>query len=1004
MQGFTARRQGCHISIGNNGRIINFCRSIIADQVYSYITANACILSSRCTDTYRSQLSNRIAFCNKIICFICAAFDFCFSVCVDFVYGNAKACCCILGNCTHNTDGSNFRCSVCRCLNIAFCSIIGIYISIFQLGLCFFFNQSCRTATAERKITRCNRNTCRNSRQRGFIYGINADLAIVSSGNISIINRCSIALLAAGQCTDIIDCYTAADGCLGTFAGSNTYITDNRQLVAIIRGLHCHLAHIVKLRASALCFRIFAVIFVNNSFYVILTLVNNNHAVQSSFGRTCGNCCADAVHVTLVGCIYSKSAACTIHATDFAALDISAGIIVQGIVGNSQACAKLGFLAASSAYLSSNIHCQSAAFGLYISFRRNKLAVFNSCRNIVIQRLPVSTAAYAEAACGSGNTGRKACQYSMACRINVRADQFVTVGFAGSCNSAVLNLSIIIIVNIADSYRCSCAAAVVTGGNAYAYRACNNHIATAGSINLGRLIAVAAFICCILNLRQVGRAISIKAAILEIINLLVGRIFGIIGCNIQAFAGQCYALNRCVSIVIQFIVGGIAGERIGGIGAACYTHVGSYANLRHIGSSFDISSANLIISTIQNGRLHVILQRTVGHSRTAYKSVTATNRNAGIHAAGYLDIVIKSCIGNRGFIFTADIFGVHLIILQQCISSIIRNIYRRIDGSSNIRATVAAGILCQRQAQACSCQRAGFLRIVDNRSSVFNFAVADYRQGLRINIIYCNSTAKGCIMAVRIIVLSQLLPGDACSTTGSHHHSAVFGSYSDILILSSILGNIDFNIVYKRTGIAIQQINCCAACTSNSYRGLLPGRSSGRLLVSRQYRLRCGLTVHQAVNLACYLMVKCIELIFKCLSLVAYKSAQFVTNTNFTTVISGRRATGNSYVDNFAAGFSINLKRACIDRAFSALSSLGAEEVCLLGIINIFAVSVLITISALTQTGGILHQLLQSCMLFVSSIRQLLSFLAAVRIRVLIRRRSSIDVIIAAFSLLSCSR
>ena len=279
------------------------------------------------------------------------------------------------------------------------------------------------------------------------------------------------------------------------------------------------------------------------------------------------------------------------------------------------------------------------------------------------------------------------------------------------------------------------------------------------------------------------------------------------------------------------------------------------------------------------------------------------------------------------------------------------------------------------------------MRIVDNRSSVFHFAVADYRQGLRINIIYSNSTAKGRIIAVRVIVLSQILPGDACSTTGSYHHSSVLGSYSDILILSSILGNVDFNIVYKRTGIAIQQIDCCAACTGNSHRGLLPSLSSFRCLVGRQYLLRCGLTIHQAVNLACYLMVKCIELILKCISLVAYGSAQLVKNTSFTTVISGRHATGNSYVDNSAAGFSINIKRACIDRAFSALSSLGAEESFLLVIIRI-----------LTQTGGILHQLLQRCTFFSSSIRQLFGFLAAVRIRVLAQ---FITAITAAFALLS---
>ena len=249
----------------------------------------------------------------------------------------------------------------------------------------------------------------------------------------------------------------------------------------------------------------------------------------------------------------------------------------------------------SNANLSCNIHCQSTAFGLYISFRRNKLAVFNSCRNIVVQRLPVSTAAYAEAACGSGNTGRKACQNGMACRINVRANQIVTVGFAGSRNIAILNLSIVIIVNIADGYRCSCAGAVVTGGNAYAYSACNNHIAAAGNINIGRLIAVAAFICCLLHLLQICRAVSIEAAFFEICSLRISRFRCIIGCNIQAFAGQCYALNRCVGIVIQFIVGGIAGESIGGPSAACYTNVSSHAYLRHVGRSFNISSSNLVI-------------------------------------------------------------------------------------------------------------------------------------------------------------------------------------------------------------------------------------------------------------------------------------------------------------------------------------------------------------------------------------------------------------------------
>ena len=165
-------------------------------------------------------------------------------------------------------------------------------------------------------------------------------------------------------------------------------------------------------------------------------------------------------------------------------------------------------------------------------------------------------------------------------------------------------------------------------------------------------------------------------------------------------------------------------------------------------------------------------------------------------------------------------------------------------------------------------------------------------------------------------------------------------------------------------------------------------------MVSRQYLLRFGLTVHQAVDLACYLMVKSMELICKSISLVAYEITQLVKNTNFTTVISSRHATGNSYVDNSAAGFSINLKRACIDRAFSISGRLGAEEICLLGII-------LAIICALTQTGSILHQLLQSCTFFGSSISQLFRFLAAVCVRVLAKCSTGITAIAAAFSLLS---
>ena len=595
------------LALGNYGQravcinlgTVNHSLGIIRQQVNADITGNTCSFGN--TARYADRKNAAVGFS-----FGCEALNLIFTIgnssigiSIELVNRNTCTNRSVLGTCSNNGNGSNLTLAVSSSLHSRCISLILIDIGINKLCIGILLDHSSRACATEGHITGSNGGTYGNSRQRRFIYGIDANLAIFSSGNISIIDSSLVGLLflasAAGDIADFVISYAATSRKFSIAACADAYRTHYCQLVAVIRGLHCHLAHVVELRTSTISFRIFAVIFVNNSFYIITTAVNNNHAIQS-IGRTCGNCCADAVHVTLVSCIYIENTASIIfHAADFAALDIRTSSIVQGIVGNCQTCAHLRVRTGSNTNLSSNIHCQSTAFGLYISFRRNKLAVFNSCRNIVIQRLPVSTAAYAEAACSSGNTGRKACQYSMACRINVRADQSITAAFAGSRNIAVLNLSIVIIVNIADSYRCSCAAAVVTGGNAYAYRACNNHIAAAGNINIGRFIAVAAFICCFLNLRQVGRAISIEAAFFEILSLRVGRFRCIIGCNIQAFAGQCYALNRCIGIVIQFIVGGIAGESIGGLGTACYTHVGSYANLRHIGSRFDISSSNLVI-------------------------------------------------------------------------------------------------------------------------------------------------------------------------------------------------------------------------------------------------------------------------------------------------------------------------------------------------------------------------------------------------------------------------
>ena len=595
------------LALGNYGQCavcinlgtVNRSLGIVRQQVYAYITGNTCSFGNTASYADRKNAAVRFSFSCEALNLVFTIGNSSIGISIKLVNRNTCTNRSVFSTCSNNGNGSNLALAVSSSLHSRCIILILIDIGINKLCIGILLDHSSRACATEGHITGSNGGTYGNSRQRRFIYGIDANLAIFSSGNISIIDSSLVGLLflasAAGDIADFVISYAAASCKFSIAACADAYRTHYCQLVAVIRGLHCHLTHVIELRTSTISFRIFAVIFVNNSFYIITTAVNNNHAIQS-IGRTCGNCCADAVHVTLVGCIYSKNtASIIIRAADFAALDIRTCGIVQGIVGNCQTCAHLRFGTGSNANLSCNIHCQSTAFGLYISFRRNKCAVFNSCRNIVVQRLPVSTAAYAEAACSSGNTGRKACQYSMACRINVRADQFVTAAFAGSRNIAVLNLSIVIIVNIADSYRCSCAAAVVTGGNAYAYRACNNHIAAAGNINIGRLIAVAAFICCFLNLRQVGRAISIEAAFFEILSLRISRFICIIGCNIQAFAGQCYALNCCVGIVIQFIVGGIAGESIGGLGTACNAHVSSYANLRHIGSRFDISSSNLVI-------------------------------------------------------------------------------------------------------------------------------------------------------------------------------------------------------------------------------------------------------------------------------------------------------------------------------------------------------------------------------------------------------------------------
>ena len=140
----------------------------------------------------------------------------------------------------------------------------------------------------------------------------------------------------AGDIADFVVGYAAAGRKFGIATCADAYCTYYRQLVADIRRLHSHLAHVVELRASVGSLLITsAIIFVNSSFYIVTAAVNNNHAIQS-IGRTCGNCCANAVNIATVGCIYiENTASIIIHAADFAAFDIRASGIVQGIVGNS---------------------------------------------------------------------------------------------------------------------------------------------------------------------------------------------------------------------------------------------------------------------------------------------------------------------------------------------------------------------------------------------------------------------------------------------------------------------------------------------------------------------------------------------------------------------------------------------------------------------------------------------------------------------------------------------
>ena len=335
------------LALGNYGQCavcinlgtVNRSLGIVRQQVYADITGNTCSFGNTASYADRKNAAVRFSFSCEALNLVFTIGNISIGISIELVNRNTCTNRSVFSTSSNNGNGSNLTLAVSSSLHSRCIILILIDIGINKLCIGILLDHSSRACATEGHITGSNGGTYGNSRQRRFIYGIDANLAIFSSGNISIIDSSLVGLLflasAAGDIADFVISYAAASCKFSIAACADAYRTHYRQLLAVIRGLHCHLTHIIELRASTISFRIFAVIFVNNSFYIITTAVNNNHAIQS-IGRTCGNCCADAVHVTLVDCIYSKNtASIIIRAADFATFNIRTGSIVQGIVGNS---------------------------------------------------------------------------------------------------------------------------------------------------------------------------------------------------------------------------------------------------------------------------------------------------------------------------------------------------------------------------------------------------------------------------------------------------------------------------------------------------------------------------------------------------------------------------------------------------------------------------------------------------------------------------------------------
>ena len=340
LQGILALGNYSQRAVCINLGTVNRSLGIVRQQVYADITGNTCSFGN--TASYADRKNAAVGFS-----FGCEALNLIFtlgnsSIGISIKLVNRNTCTnrSVLGTCSNNGNGCNLALAISSSLYSCCISLILIDIGINKLCIGILLDHSSRACATEGHITGSNGGTYGNSRQRCPVNGINANRAIICSGNIGIFDSSLVGLLflaiTAGDIADFVVGYAAAGRKFGIAACADAYCTYYRQLVAVIRRLHCHLAHVVELRASVGSLLITsAIIFVNSSFYIVTTAVNNNHAIQS-IGRTCGNCCANAVNIATVGCIYiENTASIIIHAADFAAFDIRASGIVQGIVGNS---------------------------------------------------------------------------------------------------------------------------------------------------------------------------------------------------------------------------------------------------------------------------------------------------------------------------------------------------------------------------------------------------------------------------------------------------------------------------------------------------------------------------------------------------------------------------------------------------------------------------------------------------------------------------------------------